>query len=149
MPLLYALLSIFFITSLVHRANKSLPFRICPICAGVSGTWLIMLVLRFLGYSVPGVLLSLLMGGSVVGLGYQLEKRLPPGRSALIFKTLFFCGGFTIVYGIVLMNWFLAAAALLALLLIILLFFLPTQSPVEAPAGDSVKQLEKQLEDCC
>lgn len=54
--------------------------KICPICASVAGTWLVLTVLVLMGYLpletfLP--LIALLMGGSVVGVAYQFEKRRP------------------------------------------------------------------------
>jgi len=39
MEILIFILSVLAITVLVWLANKILPFKICPICVGVSGTW--------------------------------------------------------------------------------------------------------------
>jgi len=52
-------ISIVAITGLVWGAKKILPFPVCPICAGVSGTWLWMLGLRFLGYPIDIAVLAI------------------------------------------------------------------------------------------
>ena len=54
--------------------------EICPICAAVSGTWLILTALVLFGYlnfEIFLPLISLLMGGTVVGVAYQIGKRKP------------------------------------------------------------------------
>ena len=54
--------------------------EICPICAAVSGTWLTLTALVLFGYLNPEIflpLISLLMGGTVVGVAYQIGKRKP------------------------------------------------------------------------
>ena len=54
--------------------------EICPICVAVSGTWLILTALVLSGYLNSEIflpLISLLMGGSVVGVAYQVGKRKP------------------------------------------------------------------------
>ncbi len=49
--------------------------KFCVICAGVSLTWIGLLVLRFLDVTVDSVVLAMLMGESVVGIYYLLEKK--------------------------------------------------------------------------
>ena len=49
----------------------------CVICASVSVTWLGLLVLYWLGSFKESLLIALLMGQSVVGGYYLLEKRVP------------------------------------------------------------------------
>ncbi|MDP2664447.1 MAG: hypothetical protein Q8O97_00530 [bacterium] len=92
------IVSIAVITGAVWLVGKVLPFKVCPICAGVSGTWLWMLVALFLGYEIDLVIAAMLLGGSVVGIAYQLEKRLPAGHSPLLWKALFVPAGFVVAY---------------------------------------------------
>ncbi|KKT83314.1 MAG: hypothetical protein UW81_C0021G0018 [Candidatus Giovannonibacteria bacterium GW2011_GWC2_44_9] len=54
--------------------------EICPICAAVAGTWLLLTALVLSGYLNPEIflpLITLLMGGTVVGVAYQIGKRKP------------------------------------------------------------------------
>lgn len=51
--------------------------RLCVICGAVSLTWLILLGLSWLGLFHNPVLLALLMGESVTGVYYLIEKRVP------------------------------------------------------------------------
>jgi len=61
--------------------------RFCVLCASLAGTWLVLLVLyRTSGYG-NALLLALLMGQSVTGLHYLLEKRVP--ESLLVFRLPF------------------------------------------------------------
>ena len=64
-----AILSILVITGFVWLLNRITPYKVCPICAGVSGTWLFMLGARFLGYSVDPAILAMLLGtlGKIIG----------------------------------------------------------------------------------
>ena len=50
--------------------------KICPICVLVSATWIILLVLRYVGYNVNESLIAMLMGGSAVGISYVLANTL-------------------------------------------------------------------------
>ncbi|MEK7190231.1 MAG: hypothetical protein AAB661_00500, partial [Patescibacteria group bacterium] len=55
-----------------------LPFQICPICAGVSLTWLWMLFgmgLGFLSVEKYQMVIAILMGGSVIGIVNKLEEK--------------------------------------------------------------------------
>ena len=49
----------------------------CVICASVSGTWLGLLVLYWLGVFGEPLLIALLMGQGVVGGYYVLERKVP------------------------------------------------------------------------
>lgn len=142
MEIILAIISILAIAGVVFGANKILQIRICPICAGVASTWLLMLVLRFAGYPISVSVLAILIGGSVVGIAYQLEKRLSAGRSAILFKMLFLPAGFVAAYGIVGENWVLASAAIAGLSLATAVFFSHGQD-------DKPGDLEKKLKDCC
>lgn len=73
-----AILSILILTCVVLVLNKKLPFQICPICAGVSLTWLWMLF--GMGYGLLSVekyqlVTAILMGGSVVGITNKVEEK--------------------------------------------------------------------------
>ena len=62
---------------LLLRFNSGRAFKICPVCAGFAGTWLWMLIGMLLGliptsdFQLPT---AFLMGGSVVGIAYQIGK---------------------------------------------------------------------------
>jgi len=153
MVIFIVLSSIFLITGTVWVLNKVSPVWICPICAGVSGTWLWMLAGIFSGQlSITNyqLLTGILMGGSVVGIAYQLEKRLPAGRSPLLWKTIFIPFGFAAVYSLIFHRWigFSILAVFLALLAI---YFL---APDGAHFGDKkenkkVAEIEKKMKNCC
>ena len=124
---------------------KIFNIRVCLICATVAGTWLTMLLLRFIGYPISIPILAMLMGGSVVGISYQLERRLPAGHSALLFKTMFIPIGFIAAYGIVLEQWILS----IAVIAILALVYFSCQAWTPRPASDAQRGLEKKLEECC
>src|SRR3989338_11149434 len=110
-----AIVSIFGITAMAWFLNRFWPWRICAICAGVSLTWLWMIGARLLGYAIDMIVPAVLMGGSVVGLAYQLENKLPPRRSPLLWKTLFIPVGFLAVLYLLLFQWLEFSLALIIL----------------------------------
>ena len=145
--IILTVISIFVITCAVWTVNKLFPFKVCPICAGVSGTWLWMLAASLLGYQIDLAIVAMLMGGSVVGIAYQLEKRLSAGRSPLLWKTLFIPLGFIAVYGVV-SSWWNAAVSSLAVLGLLSWVFVMVR-PSKAQSTQKVEDLKKKMENCC
>lgn len=76
--MIIAILSVLILASIIWVLNKILPIKICPICAGVSLTWLWMLL--GMGYGLLSVekyqfIAAILMGGSVIGIVNKLEEK--------------------------------------------------------------------------
>ncbi len=145
--ILITTVSILAITGLAWLARKVLPFPVCPICVGVAGTWLWMLAARLAGFAFDASMLAILLGGSVVGIAYQLEKHLPRGRSPLIWKTLILPTGFAAAYGLTVPQWSLLAMAGAALLLLTAVFFVPPRRSEKNSAA--VEKLERDMKKCC
>ena len=55
--------------------DKFLKFKTCAICTTVVSTWVGLLILKLLGFNIPQTIVAILMGGSVVGFMYFLERR--------------------------------------------------------------------------
>jgi len=142
-----AITSILAITSIAAFLRARTPLRLCPICAGVSGTWGWMLVARAVGYAIDPLVLGILMGGSVVGVAYQLEKRLPPGRSPLLLKTIFIPMGMLAVYELLSSRWVVFFAAL-GVLLIFTLAMLRSRRDGNKES-ERVQSLEEKMKKCC
>lgn len=68
--------------------------KVCALCGAVSLVWITLLVLFLSGYSVDPIILSLLIGGSVVGSMYALEQKF--SERYQIFKLPYFL---TCIYG--------------------------------------------------
>lgn len=145
--ILITTVSILAITGLAWLARKVLPFPICPICVGIAGTWLWMLAGRLAGLEFDTSMLAILLGGSVVGVGDQLEKHLPQGRSPLLWKTLFLPIGFVAAYGLVVPHWSLLTTAIVALFLLTAVFFVPRRQPEQNNAV--VEKLKEDMKKCC
>lgn len=145
------IISIFVLAGLAWLLNKMLALSICPICAGVSGTWIWILAARFLGYPVDLLIPAILMGGSVVGIAFQVEKKLHVGfvgwRTPLFWKMLFIPVGFALVYS-VLLQWWGMVSVLFVFLLAILFIFL---SPQPERRGDNkmAADIENKMKNCC
>ncbi|MBI2630909.1 hypothetical protein HYW73_01665 [Candidatus Nomurabacteria bacterium] len=75
--MLYAILSILLLTLIVWVINKKLPIRVCPPCAGVTLTWLWMLLgmwFGFLSVARYEIITAVLMGASIGGIVTELKK---------------------------------------------------------------------------
>lgn len=149
MNITITIVSILGITVFAWLFNKLLPYKVCAICAGVSGTWLLMLLMRFQGYPVDTAILAMLLGASVAGIAYQLEKKLPEKRSQLLWKVLFIPAGFVAVYGIVQSEWFLFFGALVFLLVLSYAFLKVPNPPADGINLSPTKELEEKMKQCC
>ncbi|MEK9194384.1 MAG: hypothetical protein AAB884_01090 [Patescibacteria group bacterium] len=150
MTILIVIISIFVIIAATLVINK-LGFRICPICAGVAGTWLWILAAVFLGafsptdYQLP---LGILMGGSVVGIAYQLEKRLNGNISPVTWKIIFIPLGFLAVYSLLSQMFLNFAVTIVLLLLMMGIFVINPKKKIHKESGKT-KELEEKMEECC
>lgn len=141
--------SILVLTGLVTLINRLLPFAICPICTGSFLTWTGLVGAHFAGYEIDLVIPALLMGGSVVGIAYQLEKRARRVSAGvlLFWKTLFIPAGFVATYAVLMEWWTVLLLAITFLFLSAFAFLFPrgtTDSRTETSDN-----LEKKMEDCC
>lgn len=83
--IIIVIISILALTLLVQAVNTKLERKICPICAGVTLTWLWMILgiwLGFLSASKYELLTAVLMGASIGGIVTELKKILPNLRSS-------------------------------------------------------------------
>ena len=129
--------------------------KICPICVIVSGGWLILSAGVAWGYLLSelyAVPISLLMGGTVVGIAYQGEKKLNwASRHPLFWKISIVSLGMPVAYFFV--NNLSKPIVIIELILLILIsyfFFVnrPTKSS-ESKFNNRVRNIEEQMEKCC
>ncbi len=139
--------SILAIAGVARAASRLLRIQLCPICTGVAGTWLWMIVARHSGFAVDAVMLSTLLGGSVVGIAYLLERHLASGRSPLFWKTLFIPAGFAAAYGLAAAHWTLLGTALVVLFLLTAYFLLSRGTT--KTSSSAVQKLESEMKNCC
>ncbi len=137
------------------NATRVLPWGICPICAGVSGTWLWMLLGMFTGklpitnYQLP---VAILMGGSIVGIAYQLEDRVRHGRSAFAWKVSFMTIGFALVMGVLMRQWSVAVVASTVEFWVVWWFLFPGMHATKVGEAEQAKRMatiEEKMEKCC
>jgi hypothetical protein len=156
MEIIYITISILVITFLAWVANKFLPFKVCPICAGVSLTWLWILVgilLDALPVTSYQLLVSILMGGTVVGIAYQGEKSMNiASKNFLKFRTAIIVPGFILVYfALANVSWLTLIIEAAVLTVVTYLFFiLPSDKAISLPTDKrKVAELEEKMKECC
>lgn len=149
MRIVIAIVSILVLTGVVRFIDKMLGWRVCAICAGVSGTWLWMIGAWWLGYSIDPIVPAVLMGGSVVGAAYQLENKLTERRSPLLWKTLFIPAGFVSVLYLLSEQWLGFVLALVVLVIITGSFFIGSSRSSKGHDDQEVLKLEREMDKCC
>ena len=149
MILAVTILSIMAIAGAAWRTHRLFGTRVCPICAGVAGTWIWLFAARQLGYPIDPLITALLMGGSIVGIAYSAEKYLLPRRSALSWKMLFVPTGFVAGYGILMEKWVVALAALVGIAVVLFLFLRFSSSTASASESARIEKLKRDMEKCC
>lgn len=147
MLIVTAIVSILLLASLAWLAGRKMRSRVCPVCVGVAGSWLWMIGARFLGFAIDPVLLAVLCGASALGVAGALERRLPAGRSPVLWKLLLLLPGLVAAYGVAAGEWVLAGSSLAMLALGAAVCL---RAPLLA-AGDetAVRKLEEQMKRCC
>lgn len=146
--------SILVLTTAVWLFNKATSVNVCPICAGVSLTWIFSLIGQFAGllstadWELPT---AILIGGSVVGIAYRLEDKLYVGASKLIWKTIFIPLGFFLAYGLVQFNLPGVVMASLLLCVVVVCFRARGSGVSQKKARDSgaAGELMEKMKDCC
>ena len=157
MPIIIATILFLSITALVWLLNKFLPFEICPICAGVSGTWLLItagIILGLLGADGWQLAAALAMGGSVVGIAYKSEHMFSWGReNPLLWKLIVIGIGMPLAYLAISnlsLTVFIAEAVLLLFLTYV--FFvhgIDRHGRDNKSLPSQVEELEKKMKECC
>ena len=145
--ILTTVVSILVVATLVWAVKRRLRLALCPICVGVGATWLWMLIARELGLAIDSEMLAILLGGSTVAIASQVDKRLPQGRSSLLWKTVFLPPGFVAAYALVRADWLLFAATAFCLLLLSG-YLLIAPATASAPSAQ-VEDLKNRMKQCC
>lgn len=125
MLILITVFSILAFTAVIYILNKIFKIRICPVCGGVSLTWILLVLAKYLGYEIDALIPAILMGGTVVGIAYSSEKFLLNGSYSLLWKTFFIPAGFIAVYSFFAFPARFFLVSLFPVLTIVLFFFAP------------------------
>lgn len=155
MPIVITTISVLVITGLVWFLNKILPFKVCPICAGVSLTWLLLSIGMLVGVLQPTnyqLLTAVLMGGTVVGMAYQGERRTNVApENVLKFRTAVIVPGFVLVYlALRNLNWLTLALEALVLAIVTWFYFIVPKGDMRPhTANEKVRELEEKMKNCC
>ncbi len=142
--------SILLITLIAWVLNKKLSINICPICVGVFLTWVgifVASVFNILSSSFYQLPIAILMGGTVVGLMYKLEKHIKI-KFILIWKIIFVIIGFFIVYNLVIRDWLASIIGIFLITTITFLFkkIIQTKSLKRL---ESLKDIKEKMKNCC
>ena len=148
-PIFIALVSIYAIGGLAALVNAIAKKKVvCPVCAGVSSTWILILVGIFSGRLVAenwASIAVLLIGGSVVGIVYQLERKMVNVKSFWKWKLFFMPLGFLLGHSIVFWRLARGLTTLGILLLGYALCVLLNQKTISVGANE----LKDKMKDCC
>lgn len=147
-----AVFSMFLISGLAWLSRRILHGAvICPICAGVAGTWAWIVAGMYLGLLESEswkLIAAIAMGGSVVGIAYKMEKHLFLRCSPMFWKMLFIPTGFVLVYS-VLLWWWAGFAVSFSLCVVWLLSCIKKSRHNSASDSAAVKMLEEKMKDNC
>lgn len=155
MAIFIALVSILGITLFVWFINKTLPLKVCPICAGVSLTWLWIvtgITIGRLEADTWQLIAAVLMGGTVAGIAYQGEKRYPQlAKNIFYSKVPIILAGFLFVWwAINSIGWLSLGVELLILAAVMYAYFISPAIRLKRETDPAkVAELEKKLEECC
>ena len=116
---------------------------LCPICSVVSGSWLVLSAGVAWGYLRPETFLipiSLLMGGTVVGIAYRSGWK----RTGVLL-------GMPLAYILVvnLSKLVVGIESILLILTAYLLFVRPSVKPAGTKDTRDVREIEEQMKSCC
>ncbi len=150
MNLLIAIGSIIVIAGIAAVLNRLFAWKLCPLCAGAAGTWLWMIG-GIYGNMLPReswqLLAAVLMGGTIVGILYQLERKRHTPISASV-KVLLFLFGYIGAYGLLQENWIVAFLGVVSYgIATMILMRKPTPPP--ASEQEKIKELEERMKQCC
>lgn len=143
---LIGIILLFFILLAIKTLFKN-PEDFCVLCLSVSLTWLILLTLLYLDILQDAILISLLIGGSIVGFLYYLDSKLLSQnlREVRIFKLPFFLTLIIIAYFLITFNISVSTIILLILLWIVFFIFFALNEGRDTSLG---KFINKIIE-CC
>ncbi len=134
------LIGIFFATFLTFSAITRV--KLCAICGGVSATWIILLLLYWLDYFRDPLFIALLMGQTIVGIYYLLERRVK--EELLVFRLPFLLSATLAAYGA--LSKSLGGRNVLLLLALVWVFF---GSIYVLRHNKAVKDAFRRLISCC
>lgn len=154
MDIITALVLVVAITLVIKTANKFLPFSVCALCAGVSGAWVLLTFAILAGFARAEFYLdviTLLMGGTVVGIAYQAERTFGwQGEKSFWTRLAIIIIGFYLAHiAIGALGWTTFIIELVALAVLIYLFFIKKHYGANQPHSQKAAELEEEMKNCC
>ncbi len=76
--LVLGMIVVFFIFFLIFKEFLPLKYKenVCVLCFSISATWIFLLIFNYLEYFQNKIIIALLMGQSILGVFYIVEKRI-------------------------------------------------------------------------
>ena len=71
---IYLITGLFFLLLIIKSFIKKTTEKICAICLAFAITWIVIWILRWKGYFPDGTFIGILMGMTILGIFYTLEK---------------------------------------------------------------------------
>lgn len=135
--------------------KKFVPFKVCSICYAVSITWVGLYLADLISLlEVDSSLIGILMGGSIVGIMYSLEKHFVANdlQKFWLVRIVWFSLGTLLAYYLLTQNW--DYTLLIVILLILfstasLIFSKPKEEGKDEKHNSAIANLSKKLEKCC
>ena len=148
---------LFLIVTLVKpHVTKILPWNLCAVCVAVSLTWMILLVLFWMGIATDPIPLAVLMGMSVTGIMSKVAAAYERRRLNLAWlaRLIVVLGGFLTVVSVIRGDLGVALfSGVLSLVLLTIVTFLlqgtTHEDAVKSAEGYVHKSLLKKLDHCC
>lgn len=175
---LLSIIVLFFLTALIINPvlKKAFGFKLCAICSACSLTWITLLLFRqFKVIEIDNTLIGVLMGGSVVGIMFELQEYFKKNniKRFWIIRLLEIISGFYLAYSVAIWDLDMILIGPFAITIVLIITIMLIRSKREAKSGkrkakgkaekvssnnvsiseeerlDAIKKLEKSLEDCC
>ncbi len=153
MGMLIVVFLIILITAAVYFMNRLSSFKLCPVCAGVSGTWLLLvlgIIIGLLPYDQFRPLILLLMGATAVGIAYQGEKKFKFAQKGVWrWKAPAIIAGLVVFWSLsLLVNWYTFILELVLISVLAYVFFI-RRDRRRQKNNQKADELKKKLEECC
>lgn len=126
--------------------------KICPVCVAVSLTWFFIsagIVMGLLEAEDWKLVVAIAMGGTAVGIAFQMEKRF--GWHGSMIKLVIITIGFILAYFAVgnINLWILTVESAIILVLGYLFFVFKVGNGINAANPEKLKELEEKMKNCC
>lgn len=147
MLIILTLISIVVLTVVAWVVRKMIKLNLCPVCVGVAGTWLWLVIAYFGGYQIELIIPAMLMGGSVVGVMSKLE-RLIELKFVLVWKTIFVVSGFLAMNSLITSQWLVLTMGII-IAIIATLIFRTGKIEVNKAGSEKFQELKEKMKNCC